>query len=451
MRSTDPLRGSVLILAALTTPTVFCLLAAELALAETPGVWVKGHLDEIVQLYRHFHSHPELSFQEKRTAARLAEELRALGAEVTTEVGGYGVVALLKNGEGPTLMFRTDLDALPVTEDTGLVYASKVRTKSATGQDVGVMHACGHDIHITNLVATARYLAAHKDAWRGTVMFIGQPAEERGAGAKAMLEDGLFTRFPKPDMALALHVGSDLAVGKLAYRAGYALANVDSVDITVRGRGGHGSAPQTTIDPVAQAAYLIVDLQAIVAREIDPRDPAVVTVGSIRGGTKHNIIGDTCHLQLTVRSYTAEVREKLLGAIKRKALATAQSFNAPEPIIKVSEGTPALKNDPKLVQKVLPTFRRIVGGENLQEAQPSMGGEDFSRYGLAGVPIFMFRLGSVDASRLDRYQSRGLPPPSLHSPQYYPDAEDTLRIGVTTSAATILDLLTPQQDPPAEK
>ena len=418
------------------------LLAVPFALsAAEPRDWAAENIEDLLTLYRHLHQHPELSFFEEQTGLRLADELRSAGAEVTTGVGGFGVVGVLANGEGPTLMLRTDTDALPVAEQTELVYASQVTVEDASGAATGVMHACGHDIHMTNLVGVARYLGAHKDRWRGTVLFICQPAEERGAGAKAMLEDGLFERFPRPDMALALHVDSTLAVGKVGCRAGFALANVDSVDITVRGRGGHGAHPDTTIDPIVQAAHLIVDLQSIVSREVKPLEPAVITVGSIHGGTKHNIIGETCHLQITVRSYTDEVRAQLLAAIKRKALAAAASAAAPEPEIVISEGTPAMENDKELVERVTPIFRRALGDENVVESEPSMGGEDFSQYGRAGVPIFMYRLGSVDAARLERYAQLGQAPPSLHSPIYYPDAEETLLTGVTTMATAVLELL----------
>ncbi|MEK6236592.1 MAG: amidohydrolase [Planctomycetales bacterium] len=420
-----------------------CVACATDASAADPQAWVKDNLPDLIQLYRHFHQTPELSFQEEKTAARLAEELKAVGAEVTAGVGGHGVVALLKNGDGPTVMFRTDLDALPVEEKTNLAYASKVRVKNEKGVDVGVMHACGHDVHITNLIGTARFLARHKDAWKGTVMFIGQPAEERGAGARAMLKDGLFTKFPKPDLAIALHVDSGLGTGKVGYRAGYAFANVDSVDVTMLGRGGHGSAPQSTIDPIVIAARFVVDLQSIVAREIDPQAPGVITVGSIHGGTKHNIIGDRCHMQLTVRSYSEQVRRKLLSAIKRKAEAAAASAAAPDPIVKISEGTPSLLNDAKLVGRVTPVFRDALGKDNVVQSAPTMGGEDFSRYGLAGVPIFMFRLGSVQQKRLDRFKELGLPSPSLHSPVYYPDVQETLQTGVTVSSLAVMKLLAP--------
>ena len=408
-----------------------------------PHDWIDKNLPSVIELYKHFHQNPELSFHEEQTAARVAKELKAVGCEVTSGVGGTGVVGLLKNGEGPNVMWRTDLDALPVVEQTNLGYASKAMTKNDGGVDVGVMHACGHDIHITTLVALARYLAAHKSEWKGTVMFIGQPAEERGAGAKAMLKDGLFEKFPKPDYALALHVDSYLASGMVGYRAGYAMANVDSVDITCRGIGGHGSAPQTTKDPVVQAAYLIVDLQTIVSREISALEPAVVTVGSIHGGTKHNIIGNSCHLQITVRSYTDKVRNHILSAIKRKALATAVSMGAPEPVIEISEKefTPALKNDEKLVARVVTEFESLLGKDNVKQAEPTMGGEDFARYGIAGVPIFMYRLGSVNADRLASYKKAGRPAPSLHSPIYYPDPEPTLRTGIATAVIGIRELM----------
>ena len=422
------------------TALLGCVFSATAA-ADEPAAWVDENLRELVELYRHFHQSPEVSFEEKETSKRLAAELRAAGAEVTRNIGGHGVVAILKNGDGPMLMLRTDLDALPVTEQTGLAYASKVSIRTKKGVATGVMHACGHDVHITNQIGVARYLAANKDRWRGTVMFIGQPAEERGAGAKAMLDDGLFKRFGKPDLAVALHVSSDTATGRVGYRAGYALANVDSVDITMRGRGGHGAYPHMTIDPVVQAAHLVIDLQSIVSREIKPIEPAVITVGSIHGGTKHNIIGNECHLQITVRSYSEKVRKQLLSAIRRKAKAAAISAAAPEPVVKISEGTPSLFNNKALVGRVVTVFERVVGKDNVQPAEPSMGGEDFSRYGKAGVPIFMYRLGSIDPKRLKRYETLGQKPPSLHSPLYYPDVKMTLRTGVTTMSSAVLELL----------
>lgn len=272
-------------------------------------------------------------------------------------------------------------------------------------------------------------------------MLIGQPAEERGAGARAMLKEGLFERFPKPDFALALHVDASLAAGKVAYREGYAMANVDSVDITMHGKGGHGAYPQATIDPVVMAAHLVMDLQTIVSREIKPVEPAVITVGSIHGGTKHNIIGNRCHLQLTVRSYTDEVRQHLLSAIKRKAEAVAQSANAEPPTIKISEGTPSLKNDEQLTRRIVGVCREVLTADNVVPAEPSLGGEDFSEYGRAGVPIFMFRLGSVEGKRLRRFAELGQGPPSLHSPKYYPDIEPTLATSLKVTLHGVLDLL----------
>lgn len=401
----------------------------------------EAEMDYLVRLYVHFHTHPELSFREQETGRRMAKEFREAGFETTAEVGGHGVVGLLRNGPGPTLMLRADLDALPVTEQTGVEYASKVVVKNEDGTDTGVMHACGHDIHMTNLVGTARFLSQNQDKWSGTLMVIGQPAEERGGGATAMLQDGLFKRFPKPDYAIALHVSGDLAAGKVSYRTGYALANVDSVDITMKGRGGHGSAPHTTIDPVMLAAELVVSLQTLVSREVKPIDPAVVTVGSIHGGTKHNIIGDECRLQLTVRSYKEEVRRKLLEGIKRKALAVAMGAGAPEPEVRFSEGTPSLYNDEELAARVVPVFEEVVGKNNIRLDEPVMGGEDFSQYGRAGVPIFMYRLGSVSERRLKQYEMAGRLPPSLHSPIYYPDYEETLRTGVATMARAAMALL----------
>jgi amidohydrolase len=408
-----------------------------------PQTWTSANLDNLVALYRELHQAPELSFQEEKTAARLAKELQAAGVAVTQNVGGHGVVGALKNGSGSVLMLRTDLDALPVTEKTGLPYASQVQVRDERGELVGVMHACGHDLHITNLVGVARYLATHRDQWAGTVVFVGQPAEERGAGAKAMLADGLFTRFPRPDFAVAIHDAADMATGQVGYRAGYAQANVDSVDITIKGRGGHGAYPETTIDPIVIAARLVLDLQTIVSREIKPTEPAVITVGVIDGGTKHNIIPDECRLQLTVRSYSPEVRQQLQEAIRRKAQAAAASSGAPEPDVRVSEGTPALYNDPQLTARVVKALRRELGEADVLDVEPSMGGEDFSCYGQAGVPICMFKVGAVNPQRLDQYKARHELPPSLHSPLFYPDAAETLTVSVPAMTAVALELLAP--------
>jgi hippurate hydrolase len=407
---------------------------------EEPKVWAKAHLEELVSLYRHFHSHPELSFEEYETAARVAKELRAAGIEVTEKFAKTGVVGILKNGEGPVVMIRTDLDALPVTEQTGLAYASQVKVKGEAGE-TGVMHACGHDIHITNLIGTARWFAANKDKWKGTLIFLGQPAEERIGGAKVMLEEGLFTKFPKPNYAIALHCDPALATGKVGVRGGFTLANTDSVDVTMIGRGGHGAYPHTTIDPIVLAAEFVMSLQTIVSREVIPIEACVITVGSIHGGTKHNIIGNECHMQLTVRCYSDEVRKQIHDAIVRKAKAVASGAGAPEPKVVYSEGTPAMFNDEKLAERLRTVFIRELGDGNVETPQPEMGGEDFSQYGRAGVPILMFRLGTIEPRRLARMHQLGQEPPWLHSALYYPDAEETLVTGVQTTVAAALELL----------
>jgi hippurate hydrolase len=403
--------------------------------------WARAHLAELVDVYREFHAHPELSQQEVRTAARLAELWRAAGCEVTERVGGHGVVAVIRNGPGPTVMLRTDLDGLPVTERTDLPYASRETAAAAGGGQSGVMHACGHDVHMTALVGVARFLAAHKDRWRGTALLVGQPAEETLIGAQAMLDDGLFTRFPRPDVAVAQHCDAALAAGKIGIRAGFTLANSDTVDITVHGRGGHGAYPHMTLDPIVQAAELVVALQTLVSREVAPTEAAVVTVGSIHGGTKHNIIGDSCHLQLTVRSYSPAVRAHLLEGIERKAKAVAASARAPEPTVIVGTGTPALENDAELTARVEAAIRRVLGGGSVEPAEQSMGAEDFSRYGVAGVPILMYRLGTVAAPRLEAARQRGEPLPALHSAEFHPDAEPTLETGVVALGTAAVELL----------
>ena len=420
--------------------------ASRPAVAEMPADlrdWTGSQMTSLLELYHHLHSNPELSLSEKETSARLAKELESAGATVTTGVGGYGIVGVLKNGEGPTLLIRTDMDALPVAEQTGLPFASTVRTKDEQGAAVGVAHACGHDLHMTNITGVARYLGSHRGNWSGTIVFIGQPAEEIGSGAKAMLDDGLLARFPRPNFAISLHDAAEMPTGQIGYHAGYCQANVDSVDILVKGRGGHGAYPDATIDPIVIAARLVLDLQTIVSREIKPTEPAVITVGSIHGGTKHNIIPDDCKLQLTVRSYSPQVRGHLLDAIRRKAAAAAASSGAPDPEIKVSQGTPSLYNDPDLTAKVAATLMRTFGEANVVDSEPTMGGEDFSQIGLAGVPICMFRLGAVNQDRLDKFAAEHKPPPSLHSPLFYPDAEQALRVGVPAMVAITLDLLPP--------
>jgi hippurate hydrolase len=402
-----------------------------------PRAFVTAQLPELVAFYKQLHTHPELSFMEEKTSATLVDQLRKAGAEVTEHVGGYGIVGVLRNGDGPRLLIRSDMDALPVTEATGLPYASKVRVKTKDGVETGVMHACGHDIHMTCLVGVARFLASHKDQWHGTVILVGQPAEERLGGAAQMLKAGLYEKFGKPDAALALHVDFGTPAGKVRYRAGFALANSDAADITLIGRGGHGAQPQSTVDPVVMAAQLVLELQTIVSREIAPTEPAVITVGSLHAGTKHNIIPDHADLQLTIRSYSDEVRKHLWSAIERKAKAVALAANAPEPVVKISEGTGAVFNNEDLTARVAATLRKALGDDNVLPAPPTMGAEDFGLFRRDGVPICMFSIGSVKAERLASMKDI----PSLHSPLYWPDPEPTITTGVTAMSSAALNLL----------
>ena len=404
---------------------------------------VNGQLESLQTLYKYIHTHPELSLQEEHTSAKLAQELRDLGFEVTEKVGGYGIVGVLKNSPGPTVLVRTDMDALPVLEETGLPYASKARGRDKNGVDVPIMHACGHDMHMTCWVGTARMLAGMKDRWQGTLVFIGQPAEEMGKGARMMLEDGLFTRFPKPDYCLALHCDSLTPHGTVSFTEGMALANVDSVDIIVRGKGGHGAAPHTTVDPIVLAARIILDLQTIVSRETNPTDPAVVTVGSIHGGLKHNIIPNEVKLQLTVRTTKDSVRKNVLDAIARITKAAAVGAKAPEPTVTVDPGefTPALVNESKLTRRTVALFKEILGENKVFERPPVMGGEDFGRYGKAGVPIFLYFLGTLPPERVAESKREGGPPlPSLHSDKFYPVPEPSIRTGVLTMTMAVLNL-----------
>ena len=397
---------------------------------------------ELDALYLDLHAHPELSYQERETAAKLAERLRAAGIEVTTGVGGHGVVGVLRNGKGPTVLLRTDLDGLPVEEKTGLPYASKVTVHDETGAMVPVMHACGHDGHMAAWMGTALLLARARDQWHGTVVFVGQPAEERGGGAAAMVKDGLFTRFPKPDHAVAIHLSADAPAGVVRYTKGWALANVDSVDIVLFGRGGHGAAPHATVDPVVMAARLVLALQTIVSRENDPLDPAVITVGSIHGGTKHNIIPDQVTLQLTVRSYGDEVRKRLLDAIDRVAKAEAALSMAPkEPLVTVSDGTPAVWNDPQLTERLVAAVGREIGEANVVEQRAVMIGEDFSQYGRAGVPAAVLWVGAVEPTRYTEAKRNGTPLPATHSSTFAPDRERTLRTAIRAEVAMLMELL----------
>ena len=394
-------------------------------------------------LYKYLHSHPELSYEEEKTAARLAKELTTLGFDVTTNVGGHGIVGVLKNGDGPTVLIRTDMDALPIIENTGLAYASKVRTRDKDGNEVGVMHACGHDMHMTCWVGTARVLAGLKKHWRGTLVFVGQPAEEVGAGARKMLADGLFKRFPRPDYCLGLHCDFRIPHGHVGYSESLVLVNVDTIDITVKGKGGHGSAPHTTIDPIVLAARIILDLQTIVSRENNPTDPAVVTVGSIHGGTKHNIIPSEVKMQLTVRTTKDDVRARVLEAIQRITKAACVGARAPEPIIRIDQDnfTPALYNNAELAKKQAKVFRATLGDDKVHQQEALMGGEDFSRYGREGIPSFFFFLGTCPPERVEAMLKGKTPLISLHSDLYYPVPEPSFRTGVLSMSMAALHLL----------
>ena len=422
--------------------------AADYALQSAVAKKIAADYASLDVFYKDLHTHPELSLMEERTAAKVAGELRAAGYEVTEKFGGFGVVAVLKNGPGPTVLIRCDLDGLPVPEETGLPYASQARMKNLAGQEVPTMHACGHDIHMTCLVGTARVLAALRDRWAGTLVFVGQPAEEGGAGARSMLSAGLFRKFPKPDFALALHDSAVLPTGTVGTVEGYALANVDSVDITVRGVGGHGAWPHTTKDPIVLAARIVTALQTIVSRETRPLDPAVVTVGSIHGGTKHNIIPDEVKLQLTLRSYSDNVRQHTLAAIRRICRGEAIAAGLPDelhPIVTVlnSEGTPATRNDPALTRRVHASLVRALGEGNVRTVDPVMGGEDFSEFGrtVEKVPICLFWLGAVDPAKVAESERTGTPLPSLHSSKFAPVPEPTIKTGIAAMSAAALDLL----------
>lgn len=427
-----------------------CLPAGAIDADEAIAVYLEENYPRLETLYREIHERPELSFQEESTAGKLAGILEAEGFTVTRGVGGHGIVGVLANGEGPTLMIRTDMDALPIVEETGLPYASRRRASNDRGEEVGVMHACGHDAHMAVWSGVAGALAKLAPGWRGTLVMIGQPAEERGAGARAMLADGLYTRFPRPDHALALHVDSGLEAGQVGYVPGYCYANVDSVDLVVRGRGGHGAYPNLTLDPIVLASQIVLALQTIVSRELPATEPAVVTVGSIHGGTQHNIIPDEVRMQLTVRTYSDATRETVLRAIERIARETARAARIPEDLLPVvtikDEYTPALYNDPALVHRVVSMWERTLGAGRTVRQEAAMVGEDFGRYGreTPPVPIFLFQLGSVSGERLAASRQPGADPlPSLHSSRYHPEVEPTIRTGVRAMTLAALELLGP--------
>ena len=415
--------------------------------AQTKPAWtpsaaqVDAAYPEVEALYLDLHRHPELSLHEQQTSAKLAERAKALGYEVTTGVGGTGVVAVLRNGAGPIVLFRTDMDALPVEEKTGLPYASHVVANNDAGITVPVMQACGHDIHMSSWFGTARLMATNKDRWKGTLVLIGQPAEELVVGAAAMLKDGLFTRFPKPDFALAIHDDA-LPAGQIGFTSGYSMASSDTVEVTIHGRGGHGAEPQNAIDPIVIGARTVLALQTIVAREINPLDPAVITVGSFHGGTRSNVIPDDAKLQITVRAYKPEVRKHLLAAIERLAKAEAVAGGAPrEPEIKITPGTNATYNNPELTARVVNVLRGALGASSVVEIPAKMVSEDFSEFGLAGVPAVMFWVGATDPAKFEAAQKSGTILPGLHSSLWAPDYQPALKTAIKAETAVLVSLL----------
>lgn len=393
-------------------------------------------------LYVDLHQNPELSSHETQTAAKLAARLRSLGYEVTEKVGGTGVVAILKNGAGPTVMLRTELDALPVEEKTGLPYASKVHAKDDSGRDVPVMHACGHDLHMAALVGTAAIMAHSKESWHGTLMLIGKPAEETIGGAKGMVEDGLFTRFPKPSVGIALHVGNNLPAGQVGITPGIYNTNADSLRITIYGKGGHGSAPHTAIDPIVIAARTILALQTIASREVKPGEMAVVTVGYVRAGTKNNIIPDQAELGLTVRTFKTEVRKQILAAITRITKAEALAGGAQqEPRIEQFEGTDSVYNDPALAQRLRVPLEAALGKENVITTDPITPSENYSYFIEHGVPSLYFSLGGADPQQYAATKAPETALPSNHSPFFTPDVDPALRAGIKAEVALLRYLL----------
>ena len=422
---------------------------------QTPQSLADAELPSLLAIYKDVHTHPELSGHEERTAAIVAKDLKAAGCEVTEPVGKYdkpsltcfGVVGVMKNGEGPTTLVRTDMDALPVKEETGLPYASKVTTKNDSGQEVSVMHACGHDAHIAAFIGTARALQKLKDQWAGTIIFVGQPAEEAIGGARALLKGGLYDRFGKPNFALGFHDNAQMPIGHIGVTEGYTYANVDAVDVTVFGVGGHGAYPHKTKDPVVLAAEMISMWQTIASRENNPIDPIVVTVGSIHGGTKHNIIPDEVKMQLTVRTYKADVRDRVLAAISQIAKGVASAGGVPAdrmPAVTVlNEGLPATYNNPELTRRLVTVWKRALGDENVQMVDPTMGGEDFSEYSLAdhSIPAVDFHIGAVDPAKIAEYKKEGKELPSLHSSKFAPVPEPTIRTGIIGMTTAVLELM----------
>ncbi len=397
-------------------------------------------------LYKKLHQHPELSFQEIETSKVMVQELKNAGFEVTANFGGNSIVGILRNGNGPVIMLRTDMDALPILEKTGLPYASSVKAINASGNEVPVMHACGHDMHMTVFTGIINTLSMLKKEWKGTLIAIAQQAEERNGGSIEMIKAGLYRKFPVPDFAFAYHVRSNLEAGKIGFCPGPAFANVDDVDITVYGKGGHGAYPHLTKDPVVMASRIVLDLQTIVSREISPLSPAVVTVGTIHGGTQRNIIPDEVKLSLTIRTYTEDVRKQIFEAIKRIATGVALSAGMPEdkmPLVEIgSDPTPSVDNNPALTNRVVAEFRKIVGDENIVQVPPEMVGEDFGLYGKTDpkVPIFLAWLGSANPELIKSCNEKGTIPPPLHSPEFAPEPEKTIRTGVLAMSYALINL-----------
>jgi amidohydrolase len=434
------LLAALLMAAAVTAP-----LAAAAQPAAALRQAIAGDMPTLMTLYRDLHANPELSMQETRSAGLLAAEARRLGFTVTPGVGGTGVVAVLENGPGPVLMLRADMDALPVEERTGLPFASRARGTTREGLATAIMHACGHDTHMAAWVGAARRLVALRGSWSGTLVMVAQPGEETSQGAKAMLEDGLFTRFPHPTHAIAFHDSATLPAGIIGYSDGPALANVDSVDMVVRGVGGHGAAPHTTRDPIVLAARIVTALQTLVSRELDPLDSAVVTVGSFQAGTKHNIISDEARLLITVRSYTPEIRRMLLDGIARIARGEAIAAGVPEdrmPTVTVreAEATPATVNTDTLTRATMERFRAHFGADRVQQTRPVMAGEDFGRFRIADPRLesLIFWVGGVPRARWEAANGNMASLPSLHSPFWAPEAETV--IATATEALTVAAL-----------
>ncbi|MGB9198687.1 MAG: amidohydrolase [Terriglobales bacterium] len=404
---------------------------------EVDSVYPAAH-----DLYLDLHEHPELSSHETQTAAKLAERLRTVGYEVTEHVGGTGIVAIMKNGPGPTIMLRTELDALPVEEKTGLPYASKVRTKDDSGREVPVMHACGHDLHMAALFGTAEIMAHSTDTWHGTLMLIGQPAEETITGARAMIADGFATRFPKPDFGVALHVGNEHPAGVIAITPGIYDSNADSLRVTIYGKGGHGSAPHTAVDPIVIAAKTILSLQTIVSREVKPGEFAVITVGYIRAGTKNNIIPDQAEMGLTIRTYKPEIRKQVLAAIERVIKGESEAGGATrEPSIEHYEFTDSVYNDPALANRLRSALESALGKDNVVTAGPTTASEDYSAFIELGIPSLYFSLGGADPEKLAEAHKAGTTLPSNHSPLFAPDVDPALHTAIAAEVAALRDLL----------